>query len=109
MQEFTERQATTLAAMVDPDRFSTGQSNRELHLHDISFHQGKLPAGIVWPVATEEVSRVMAWAYENEVPVTPWGAGTSTEACSPSIDWTVPSRKLDSPIKSATKRLVGRS
>ena len=79
MQEFTERQATALAAMVDPDRFSTGQSNRELHLHDISFHQGKLPAGIVWPVATEEVSRVMAWAYENEVPVTPWGAGTSTE------------------------------
>ena len=79
MREFTQSQAAALSAMVDSDRFSTGQSNRELHLHDISFHQGTLPAGIVWPVSTEEVSRVMAWAYAQDVPVTPWGAGTSTE------------------------------
>ncbi len=79
MLEFTEQQAASIAAMVEPDRFSTGQSNRELHLHDISFHQGTLPAGIVWPVTTEEVGRVMDWAYENGVPITPWGAGTSTE------------------------------
>ena len=65
--------------MVAPDRFSTGRSNRELHLRDISFHQGNLPAGIIWPVTTEEVARILAWAYENDVPVTPWGAGTSTE------------------------------
>ncbi len=63
----------------EPDRFSTGSSNRELHLRDISFHQGNLPAGIIWPVATAEVARILAWAYENDVPVTPWGAGTSTE------------------------------
>ena len=56
-----------------------GPSNRELHLRDISFHQGTLPAGIIWPVATAEVARILAWAYENDVPVTPWGAGTSTE------------------------------
>ncbi len=28
--------------MVEPDRFSTGQSNRELHRHDISPHYGSL-------------------------------------------------------------------
>ena len=79
MQEFTIPQLATLSSLVAPDRFSTGPSNRELHLRDISFHQGTLPAGIIWPVTTEEVSRILAWAYENDVPVTPWGAGTSTE------------------------------
>jgi len=79
MKEFTTQQVVELSGMVGPDRFSTGQSNRELHLHDISFHQGILPAGIIWPVTTEEVSRILAWTYRNDVPVTPWGAGTSTE------------------------------
>ena len=65
--------------MVASDRFSTGQSNRELHRHDISFHEGSLPAGIIWPITTDEVSRILSWAYANDVPLTPWGAGTSTE------------------------------
>jgi D-lactate dehydrogenase (cytochrome) len=79
MNEFTAQHIADLAAMVAPDRFSTGSSNRELHLRDISFHQGIQPAGIIWPVTTEEVARIMTWAYANDVPVTPWGAGTSTE------------------------------
>ena len=79
MKEFTAAQAAELAALVGSERFSTGQSNRELHLHDISFHQGTLPAGVVWPESTAEVARILAWAYRNDVPVTPWGAGTSTE------------------------------
>jgi D-lactate dehydrogenase (cytochrome) len=79
MQEFNQKQIAALSAMVDADRFSTGQSNRELHLHDISPHRGTLPAGIIWPVTTAEVARILAWTYENNVPVTPWGAGTSTE------------------------------
>jgi D-lactate dehydrogenase (cytochrome) len=79
MKEFTAQQVVELSGMVGPDRFSTGQSNRELHLHDISFHQGILPAGIIWPATTEEVSHILAWTYHSDVPVTPWGAGTSTE------------------------------
>jgi D-lactate dehydrogenase (cytochrome) len=79
MKEFSAQQSAELATMVSSDRFSTGQSNRELHLHDISFHRGILPAGIIWPVSTEEVSGILAWTYRNDVPVTPWGAGTSTE------------------------------
>jgi D-lactate dehydrogenase (cytochrome) len=79
MKEFSAQQVAALSATVAPDRFSTGQSNRELHLRDISFHQGTLPAGIIWPESTEEVSRILAWTYANDVPVTPWGAGTSTE------------------------------
>ncbi|MCK9365410.1 MAG: hypothetical protein M0P74_17640 [Syntrophales bacterium] len=44
--KFTQGQISVLASFVDPDRFSTGISNRELHIHDISSHIGKLPAGI---------------------------------------------------------------
>jgi len=54
MKEFTQQQIETLSSFVSPDRFSTGQSNRELHLHDISPHIGELPAGIIWPVMTVE-------------------------------------------------------
>ena len=79
MKEFTQDQISALSGLIESQRFSTGQSNRELHLHDISAHQGVLPAGIIWPLTTEEVSRILTWAYEQEVPVTPWGAGTSTE------------------------------
>ncbi|GBC63129.1 FAD-binding oxidoreductase [Desulfonema ishimotonii] len=79
MESFTQEQMDTLTAFTAPDRFSAGQSNRELHTHDISPHSGKLPAGIIWPVSTEEVAKILVWTYENNIPVTPWGAGTSTE------------------------------
>ena len=79
MKEFTQQQSDTLSKLVSADRFSTGQSNRELHRKDISAHRGALPAGIIWPVTTDEVSQVLKWAYAHDVPVTPWGAGTSTE------------------------------
>ncbi len=79
METFSAEHAEELAAIVGRERFSTGLSSRELHLRDISFHRGVLPAGIVWPESTEEVARLLAWAYAREVPVTPWGAGTSTE------------------------------
>ncbi len=52
MEEFTPEQIAALSSMVSPDRFSVGQSNRELHVHDISPHYGKLPAGIIWPITT---------------------------------------------------------
>ena len=79
MELFTQTQMEALSAFVAPDRFSTGQSNRELHIKDISPHRGKLPAGIIWPVTTEEVSTILAYTYAEGIPVTPWGAGTSTE------------------------------
>ena len=79
MKTLSQDQTNVLAALVSPDRFSVGQSNRELHLKDISFHKGILPAGIIWPKATEEVCKILSWTYKEGIPVTPWGAGTSTE------------------------------
>ena len=34
------------------------------------------PSAIVWPKNTEEVVKVMQYAFQNEIPVTPRGAGT---------------------------------
>ena len=34
-------------------------------------------AALVFPVSTEEVSKVMRFAYEHDLPVTPRGAGTN--------------------------------
>ena len=79
MKKFSQKQIDALASFVSPDRFSTGQSHRELHLHDISPHQGELAAGIIWPITTDEVADILQWSYAHEIPVTPWGAGTSTE------------------------------
>jgi len=79
METFSQAQVKALTAMTAVDRFSTGQSNRELHRRDFSHHVGQMPAGIIWPVDTGEVSQILAWCYDEEVPVTPWGAGTSIE------------------------------
>jgi len=79
MKEFTPEQIKALRSFVDKDCLSTGVSHRELHRRDISPHRGELPAAIIWPLTTEEVSNILSWTYKNDVPVTPWGAGTSTE------------------------------
>ena len=47
MEQFTQAQIDALSALVDADRFSTGQSNRKLHIKDISPHLGTLPAGVI--------------------------------------------------------------
>jgi len=72
-------QIEELKGIVGEEWVSTGDSVRELHSHDESFHRSVLPDVVVWPHSTEEVSRLVRWAYERRVPVTPWGAGTSLE------------------------------
>ncbi len=79
MEELSTQQMTTLASLVSKDRFSTGISDKETHLHDISYHKGVLPAAIIWPESTDEVVNILQWSYAQRIPVTPWGAGTSTE------------------------------
>lgn len=34
------------------------------------------PEGIVWPESTEDVARIVRWAYETETPIVPFGAGS---------------------------------
>jgi len=68
-----------LKAILDDRRVSAGESVLNLHSRDESYHAAHLPDVVVWPHTTEEVSLLIAWAYQNKVPVTAWGAGTSLE------------------------------
>ncbi|MDD5168510.1 MAG: FAD-binding oxidoreductase, partial [Syntrophales bacterium] len=68
-----------LKTIIDEQRISVGESVRVLHSHDESYHTPVLPDVVVWPRTTEEVSRLVRFAYEQKVPITPWGAGTSLE------------------------------
>jgi D-lactate dehydrogenase (cytochrome) len=68
-----------LKAMLDDHRVSAGDSIRQLHSHDESYHAPVLPDVVVLPRTTEEVSRLVHWACGKKMPVTPWGAGTSLE------------------------------
>jgi D-lactate dehydrogenase (cytochrome) len=68
-----------LKAIVGEEWVSAGESVRELHSHDESFHAHVPPDVVVWPHSTEEVSSIVKWAYEKDIPITPWGVGTSLE------------------------------
>jgi D-lactate dehydrogenase (cytochrome) len=67
------------SALADGGRVSAGDSDRDLHSADISFHRPRRPDLVVFPVSTREVSRVLALANERRIPVTPFGAGSSLE------------------------------
>ena len=67
------------AALGDPGRVSTGESDRAVHGEDMTFHTRHPADVVVYPVSTEEVSRVLALANDEGVPVTPFGAGSSLE------------------------------
>ena len=65
--------------MVPSDRFSTGDSNLDLHSKDQSQHQPCRPWAVIWPVDRVEVSEILKYANKNLIPVTGWGAGSSLE------------------------------
>ncbi|MBA2357349.1 MAG: FAD-binding protein [Actinobacteria bacterium] len=66
-------------AIGDEERVASGESERDLHAADLTFHRPRRPDVVVYPLSTEDVSRVLALANERRVPVTPFGAGTSLE------------------------------
>ena len=78
-RKFTEEDFSFLVDLVGKERASRGESNLNIHSHDESFHSGYFPDVVVWPKTTEEVSRILSYANERKIPVTPWGVGTSLE------------------------------
>jgi len=75
----TRRQLETLRTLTGPDRFSTGPSQLDLHSGDQSFHPPIRPEAVLWPETRQEVSRILAFASANRIPVTAGGSGTSME------------------------------
>lgn len=73
----TETDKQYIASTVSPERFSTGESNLDLHSRDMSGHRASRPEAVVWPKDREEVSRILTYADQRLIPVTAWGAGSS--------------------------------
>jgi glycolate oxidase len=58
-----------------PGKVATGQEELFCYGFDASSTEG-IPSAVVRPVNTEEVSQVAAFAYKNDMPIIPRGAGT---------------------------------
>jgi D-lactate dehydrogenase (cytochrome) len=61
-------------------RATTAEVVREHHSHGESYHPAALPDVVCFPHSTEEVSEILEISARHQVPVIPFGAGTSMEA-----------------------------
>lgn len=61
------------------ERLSTNATVREQHSRGEDSSPPTLPDAVAFPETTEEVSRLLRLCHQHEVPVVPFGAGTSLE------------------------------
>src|SRR5215208_2644743 len=71
--------ASLLDLVGDVARVNSGESALDQHAADITYHRPHRPDVVVYATSAEEVSRVLAYANERSIAVTPFGAGTSLE------------------------------
>jgi D-lactate dehydrogenase (cytochrome) len=69
---------TALATLFE-DRFSSAQAIREHHGRDESSYDPMLPDAVVFAQTTEEVAEAVILCNRHDVPVIPYGTGTSLE------------------------------
>ncbi|WP_251860010.1 FAD-binding oxidoreductase [Clostridium sp. Marseille-Q2269] len=65
-----------LKSVVDEDRVYTDEDINEDYSHDELGGISRMPDVMVEVLSTEEVSQIMAYAYENNIPVVARGSGT---------------------------------
>lgn len=65
-----------LSVVSDKERVFFGENINEDYSHDELGTVKKMPEVVVQVLSTEEVSNIMKYAYENNIPVTPRGSGT---------------------------------
>jgi D-lactate dehydrogenase (cytochrome) len=68
-----------LQQIIAKDRVTKNQTILEHHSKDESYHKPNLPDAVVFPINKEEVSEIMKFAHANQIPVVPFGLGTSLE------------------------------
>ncbi|SFC42761.1 FAD-binding oxidoreductase [Clostridium uliginosum] len=74
--EFKDYEYILSIAENDKERVFFGETINEDYSHDELGGIKKMPDIVVQAISTEEVSKVMKYAYENCIPVTPRGSGT---------------------------------
>ena len=76
-KELTSDDITCLVDICSTDRVFLGERVNEDYTHDEMPEYGKyMPEVVVEAVSAEEVSAIMKYAYDNNIPVTPRGSGT---------------------------------
>ena len=65
-----------LVSILDKDRVFTGEAINDDFSHDEMGGISKMPEVLVEVLTTEEVSKIMKYAYENMIPVVARGSGT---------------------------------
>ncbi|MBL0374420.1 FAD-binding protein [Rhizobium sp. KVB221] len=61
------------------ERFQTGEAIRAQHCHTTTWVPSQLPDGVVFVETVEDVKSVVRLAGQHEVPIIPFGAGSSLE------------------------------
>ncbi len=70
----------------DADRVLYGENINEEYSHDELSDTTSYPDVVVKVTSTQEVSEIMKYAYENNIPVTPRGSGTGLVGASVAIE-----------------------
>jgi len=66
--------------LASDDRVTANETVREQHSRDVSsYHLPKLPDAVVYPVTTQEVCAVVRYAAQQQIPIVPFGVGSSVE------------------------------
>ncbi|MFC0273471.1 FAD-binding oxidoreductase [Metabacillus herbersteinensis] len=79
MQTTNEELVTALRKVLPVRQVTINQIILEQHSRDESYHSASLPDIVVFPTTTDEVSQVMKIASQYQVPIVPFGRGTSLE------------------------------
>jgi glycolate oxidase len=84
-KKIDEKDINFLVELLGKDRVYTGEEINEDYSHDELGGISKMPEVLVEVLSTEEVSKVMKHAYENNIPVVVRGSGTGLVGASVSI------------------------
>lgn len=82
MRERDESAVETVAALLRQrlgERFSTAQAVRAQHGHTTTYIATQAPDGVAFPESSGEVAEIVRLCALHDVPVIPFGAGTSLE------------------------------
>ncbi|WP_342514048.1 FAD-linked oxidase C-terminal domain-containing protein [Sporosarcina sp. FSL K6-1522] len=75
----TESIVKALQNVLTEEQVTVNETVRELHGRDESYHTMQLPDIVVFPASTEDVSKIMKVSQAHQVPVVPFGLGSSLE------------------------------
>lgn len=68
-----------LRTLVSAEQVSVNETILEQHSHDESYHAPRLPDVVIYPRNVIETSAIVRYANEHEIPVIPFGLGSSLE------------------------------